>query len=53
MTEYWITDPDAQAIEVFALNKGVYQLHCKATGKEQAKSKLLASFKTTFTELKA
>ena len=53
VAEYWITDPDAEAIEVFALIKGVYQLHSKATGKEPAKSKLLAGFKTTFTELKA
>ena len=53
VAEYWITDPDAEAIEVFALIKGVYQLHSKATGKEPAKSKLLAGFKTTFAELKA
>ena len=53
VAEYWIIDPDAAAIEVFALSKGVYQLHSKATGKEQAKSKLLAGFKVTFTELMA
>ena len=53
VAEYWIIDPDAQAIEVFALIKGVYQLHSKATGKELAKSKLLAGFKITFTELLA
>ena len=51
VAEYWIIDPDAAAIEVFALIKGVYQLHSKATGKEQAKSRLLAGFKTTFIEL--
>ena len=51
VAEYWIIDPDAAAIEVFALIKGVYQLHSKATGKEQAKSRLLAGFKTTFSEL--
>jgi len=49
--EYWIIDPDAQAIEVFALVKGVYQLHSKAAGKAFAESNLLAGFKTTFTEL--
>jgi len=53
VAEYWIIDPDAAAIEVFALVKGVYQLHSKATGKEPAKSKLLAGFKTNFLELMA
>lgn len=51
--EYWIIDPDAQTVEVFALVKGVYQLHSKSTGKDVAKSKLLAGFKTTFAELTA
>jgi len=49
--EYWIIDPDAQAIEVFKLTKGAYQLHSKATGKAPVKSKLLAGFKTNFLEL--
>ncbi len=53
VAEYWIIDPDASAIEVFALIKGVYQLYSKSTGKELAKSKLLAGFKTTFAELMA
>ncbi|MEO6181681.1 MAG: Uma2 family endonuclease [Verrucomicrobiota bacterium] len=53
VTEYWIIDPDASTIEVFALIKDVYQLHSKSTGKEAAKSKLLAGFKTTFAELTA
>ena len=53
VAEYWIIDPDAETIEVFALVKGVYQLHSKATRKETAKSKLLAGFKTTFAELTA
>ena len=51
VAEYWIIDPDAQTIEVFALIKGVYQMHSKATGKNLAKSKLLAGSKTTFAEL--
>src|SRR6266705_4183860 len=51
VAEYWIIDPDTAAIEVFTLGKGAYQLHSKATGKEQAKSKLLAGFKVTFIEL--
>lgn len=53
VAEYWIIDPDAAAIEVFALIKGIYQLHSKATGKEPAKSKLLAGFKMNFSELMA
>lgn len=53
VAEYWIIDPDAQAIEVFALAKGAYQLYSKATGKEVAKSRLLAGFKTNFIELTA
>lgn len=51
VAEYWIIDPDAATIEVFTLAKGNYQLHSKAAGKEQAKSRLLAGFKTTFGEL--
>lgn len=53
VAEYWLIDPDAAAIEVFTLHRGVYQLHSKATGKESAKSKLLAGFKTNFLELTA
>jgi Uma2 family endonuclease len=53
VAEYWIIDPDAEAVEVFALVRGAYQLHSKATGREQAKSKLLAGFNVTFIELTA
>ena len=53
MAEYWIIDPDTKTIEVFTLIKSAYQLHSKATGKELAKSKLLAGFKTNFIELTA
>jgi Uma2 family endonuclease len=53
VAEYWLIDPDAGTIEVFALIKDVYQLHSKAEGKQLAKSKLLAGFKTTFVELTA
>lgn len=51
VTEYWIIDPDAATIEVFALVKGIYQLHSKSMGKDTAKSKLLAGFKITFAEV--
>jgi Uma2 family endonuclease len=53
LPEYWIVDPDSETIEVFALVKGVYQLHSKATGADVAKSKLLAGFKISFRELLA
>lgn len=53
LPEYWIIDPDSETIEVFAMVKGVYQLHSKATGADVAKSKLLAGFKISFTELLA
>ena len=51
--EYWIVDPDSETIEVFALVKGVFQLHSRAKGSEVAKSKLLPGFKVTFRELMA
>jgi Uma2 family endonuclease len=51
VAEYWIIDPDAQTVEVFALVKRVYQLLPKSMGKDVAKSKLLAGFKTTFAEM--
>ncbi len=49
--EYWILDPEAQAIEVFALVKGAYQLHCRTAAVESARSKLLPGFKVSFNEL--
>jgi Uma2 family endonuclease len=49
--EYWIVDPDSQTIEVFALAKGVYELHSRAQGDETAESRLLPGFKTIFREL--
>ena len=49
--EYWIIDPDSRSIEVFALAKGLYQLHSRASGSEAAKSKLLAGFKVSFSQL--
>lgn len=49
--EYWIVDAASQTIEVFALNKGVYQLQAKAAGAQPVKSKLLAGFAVTFKEL--
>lgn len=51
VAEYWIVDPESRSIEVFALWKGVYQLHSRAAESETAKSKLLAGFKISFSQL--
>jgi len=51
IAEYWIVDPESRSIEVFALTKGVYQLHSRAADAELAKSKLLAGFKISFGQL--
>ena len=51
LPEYWIVDPDSETIEVFALGKGVYQLHSRAAGAQIAKSKLLTGFKISFSQL--
>ena len=51
LPEYWIVDPDSETIEVFALTKGVYQLHSRAVGAQMAKSKLLSGFSLSFKDL--
>ena len=51
LTEYWIIDPDSETIEVFALIKGVYQLHNRGVGAQIAKSKLLSGFSLAFKNL--
>ena len=51
LPEYWIIDPDSETIEVFALVKGVYQVHSRAVGAEIAKSKLLSGFNLAFKDL--
>lgn len=51
LPEYWIIDPDSETIEVFALIKGVYQLHSRGVGVQPAKSKLLAGFSLAFRDL--
>lgn len=52
IAEYWIVDPESRAIEVFALVKGVYQLHSKATETTAAKSRLLPGLKVSFSKLR-
>ena len=51
LLEYWIIDPDSETIEVFALIKGVFQLHSRAVGAQIAKSKLLSGFSLAFKAL--
>lgn len=51
LPEYWIIDPDSETIEVFALIKGVYQLHSRGVGAQPAKSRLLAGFSLSFKNL--
>ncbi|MSU57363.1 MAG: Uma2 family endonuclease [Pedosphaera sp.] len=49
--EYWIVDPEACTLEIFALEKGVYKLHALAEQGERAGSKLLAGFSVTWLQL--
>ncbi len=49
--EYWIVDPEAQTIEVFALERGAYKLFSKADLGETASSKLLSGFEITGSQL--
>ncbi len=49
--EYWIIDPEAQTIEVFALERGAYKLFSKADFGETAASKLLSGFELTWSQL--
>ena len=51
LPEYWIVDPDSETIEVFTLNKSVYQLHSRSVGAQIAKSKLLSGFSLAFKNL--
>lgn len=51
LPEYWIIDPDTETIEVFALVKGVYQLHSRGARAQPTKSKLIAGFSLAFKEL--
>lgn len=53
VAEYWIVDSESRSIEVFALTKGIYQLHCKAGDATLARSRLLPGFKASFNQLLA
>ena len=49
--EYWVIDPEAQTIEVFALDRGSFKLVSKADLGETASSKLLSGFQITWSQL--
>ncbi|MDH7485538.1 MAG: Uma2 family endonuclease [Anaerolineae bacterium] len=51
VSEYWLVDPDAQTIEVFTLEEGVYTLLGKFGPGETARSQLLAGFEVAVDEV--
>lgn len=42
--EYWIVDPEAESIEVFALRRNTYKLFSRSHKGQRAKSEVLAGF---------
>lgn len=53
VAEYWIIDPEAHAMEVFALGKTGYQLHSRADLDQTAASSLLPGFAASWPQLTA
>jgi Uma2 family endonuclease len=51
VAEYWIIDPEAQTMEVFALGKRGYELHSRAGGGARAVSRLLPGFEVGWDQL--
>jgi Uma2 family endonuclease len=49
--EYWIVDPEAEMIEVFALVDGSYHLFGRYGLNEKAQSKLLPGFETSVKDI--
>lgn len=48
IAEYWIVDPEAESVEVFILDDGVFSLLVKAGLGEKAYSQLLSGFEITW-----
>jgi Uma2 family endonuclease len=51
VAEYWIVDPEARTIEVFALTQGAYQLHARGEGAEAVNSRVLPRFSLAFSQI--
>jgi Uma2 family endonuclease len=51
VAEYWIIDPEARTIEVFALGRKGYELHSRAESGKTAVSQLLAGFAASWEQL--
>ncbi len=51
VAEYWIIDPEARTMEVFALGKKGYELHSRAGLAETAVSRLLGGFAVRWDQL--
>lgn len=49
--EYWLVDPEAEAIEVHALREQAYELFCRAGRAETARSRLLEGFQVGVDEV--
>jgi Uma2 family endonuclease len=49
--EYWIVDPEARTLEIFALTEEGYKLHARGTEDDQVKSKLLPGLSISFREV--
>lgn len=49
--EYWIIDPEANAIEVFVLGKHGYELECRCGADGTAESRLLPGFTINWRQL--
>lgn len=51
VAEYWMVDPEARTIEVFALTQGAYQLHARGEGAEAVSSRVLPGFSLAFSQI--
>lgn len=51
VAEYWMVDPEARTIEVFALTQGADQLHARGEGAETVSSRVLPGFSLAFSQI--